>query len=121
MIDDDAADAHYCSTEQRDRAERWILSREMEEMETEQRRKKEIRDARDIFGARVSEGASHESHGHEDNSVPLVDEVFLPNVIYEQDFNTCSHPIPAVGMPLGSIDELLETYQDHAKEKVLPL
>ncbi|KAK9093884.1 hypothetical protein Scep_025353 [Stephania cephalantha] len=66
---------------------------------------------RDIFGS------SHESLGCEDNSVHLVDEVSISNVIHEQDFNIVSHPIPTVGMSFGSVDELLETYQDHAKEK----
>ncbi|KAK9085112.1 hypothetical protein Sjap_025523 [Stephania japonica] len=63
------------------------------------------------------EGSSHESLGREDNSVPLVDEVSIPNVIHEQDFNTSSHLIPTKGMSFGSLDKLLETYQDHAKEE----
>ncbi|KAK9126222.1 hypothetical protein Scep_015068 [Stephania cephalantha] len=72
---------------------------------------------RDIFGSSDIEGSSHESLGCEDNSVPLVDEVSISNVIHEQDFNIVSRPIPTVGMSFGSLDELLETYQDHAKEK----
>ncbi|KAK9150603.1 hypothetical protein Syun_008912 [Stephania yunnanensis] len=72
---------------------------------------------RDIFGSSYIEGSSHESLGCEDNSVHLVDEVSISNVIHEQDFNIVSHPIPTVGMSFGSVDELLETYQDHAKEK----
>ncbi|KAK9125218.1 hypothetical protein Scep_014064 [Stephania cephalantha] len=72
---------------------------------------------RDIFGSSDIEGSSHESLGCEDNSVPLVDEVSISNVIHEQDFNIVSHPIPTVGMSFGSVDELLETFQDHAKEK----
>ncbi|KAK9104925.1 hypothetical protein Scep_021769 [Stephania cephalantha] len=72
---------------------------------------------RDIFGSSDIEGSSHESLGCEDNSVPLVDEVSISNVIHEQDFNIVSRPIPTVGMSFGSVDELLETYQDHAKEK----
>ncbi|KAK9098193.1 hypothetical protein Syun_025238 [Stephania yunnanensis] len=72
---------------------------------------------RDIFGSSDIEGSSHESLGCEDNSVPLVDEVSISNVIYEQDFNIISHLIPTVGMSFRSVDELLETYQDHAKEK----
>ncbi|KAK9104694.1 hypothetical protein Scep_021538 [Stephania cephalantha] len=71
---------------------------------------------RDIFGSSDIEGSSHESLGCEDISVPLVDEVSISNVIHEQDFNIVSHPIPTVGMSFGSVDELLETYQD-AKEK----
>ncbi|KAK9150575.1 hypothetical protein Syun_008884 [Stephania yunnanensis] len=73
---------------------------------------------RDIFGSSDIEGSSHESLVCEDNSVPLVDEVSISNVIHEQDFNIVSHPILTVGMSFGSVDELLETYQDHAKEKV---
>ncbi|KAK9100275.1 hypothetical protein Scep_023705 [Stephania cephalantha] len=72
---------------------------------------------RDIFGSSDIEGSSHESLGCEDNSVPLVDEVSISNVIHEQDFNIVSHLIPTVGMSFGSVNELLETYQDHAKEK----
>ncbi|KAK9086693.1 hypothetical protein Syun_029087 [Stephania yunnanensis] len=72
---------------------------------------------RDIFGSSDIEGSSHESLGCEDNSVPLVDEVSISNVIHEQDFNIVSHPIPTVGLSFGSVDELLETYQNHAKEK----
>ncbi|KAK9169284.1 hypothetical protein Syun_001424 [Stephania yunnanensis] len=56
--------------------------------------------------------------GCEDNTVPLVDEVSILNIIHKQDFNIVSHPIPTVGMSFGNVDELLETYQDHAKEKV---
>ncbi|KAK9132182.1 hypothetical protein Scep_011710 [Stephania cephalantha] len=72
---------------------------------------------RDIFGSSDIEGSSHESLGCEDNSVPLVDEISISNVIYEQDFNIVSYPIPIVGKSFGSVDELLETYQDHVKEK----
>ncbi|KAK9120721.1 hypothetical protein Syun_018338 [Stephania yunnanensis] len=72
---------------------------------------------RDMLGSSDIEGSSHESLGCEDNSVPLVDEVSILNFIHEQDFNIVSHPIPIVGMSFGSVDELLETYQDHAKEK----
>ncbi|KAK9163096.1 hypothetical protein Syun_003998 [Stephania yunnanensis] len=72
---------------------------------------------RDIFGSSDIEGSSHESLGCEDNSVHLVDEVSISNVIHEQDFNIVSHPIPTIGMSFGSVDELLETYRDHAKEK----
>ncbi|KAK9149074.1 hypothetical protein Scep_007831 [Stephania cephalantha] len=81
-------------------------------MSPEQERK-----TRDIFGSSDIEGSSHESLGCEDNSVPLVDEVSISNVIHEQDFNIVSHPIPTVGMSFGSVDELLGTYQVHAKEK----
>ncbi|KAK9149078.1 hypothetical protein Scep_007835 [Stephania cephalantha] len=72
---------------------------------------------RDIFGLSDNEGSSHEILGYEYNSVPLVDEVLISNVIHEQDFNTGSHPISAIGMSFGNVDESLETYKDHAEEK----
>ncbi|KAK9135526.1 hypothetical protein Syun_014856 [Stephania yunnanensis] len=72
---------------------------------------------RDIFGSSDSGSSSYENLGCENETISLADEITSLNVVQEQDLNISSHHLPAVGMLFDSVDELLTTYQDHAKEK----